>query len=60
MRIAQACSLAVSIPVKVPAGGVLRPKLLSPQQVIVPFVRMPQVYAVPAATAVNVPAGGLA
>jgi hypothetical protein len=44
-----------------PAGGVLTPKLLSPQQLMDPsLARMPQPCRVPALTAVNDPAGGVA
>ena len=46
--------------VKVPAGGLACPRLLSPQQARVPSVLTPQVWREPAAlTSVKVPWGGI-
>jgi hypothetical protein len=44
----------------VPAGGVNSPKLLSPQQAMVPSVLTPQAYSPPSLTEANVPVGGTA
>lgn len=46
-------------PSKVPVGTFSWPEELSPQHLIVPLVRMPQVWLSPELMAVNVPLGGL-
>ena len=53
------CDAPPSIAVKVPVGGVAWPEPLKPQQATVPLARSPQLWPLPAAMVVKVPAGGV-